>query len=165
MAKLFPVIAEHADPEVSTCTRRAMLQALGAAAATTAAFGTLGACGQQGSDLPTATATSCGSNMHCIALSDMTNAPLNNVGGAMLLDTATDTIMVIRQTSTQVIAISAICTHKQCSMNFDTTKSQLTCPCHGSVFGEDGSVVNGPARQPLAVYSATLANGTITVTA
>ena len=32
----------------------------------------------------------------------------------------------------------------------------LPCPCHGSVFNIDGSVMNGPASTPLRVYPASL---------
>jgi Rieske Fe-S protein len=39
------------------------------------------------------------------------------------------------------------------------------CPGHNSLFSEDGVVVQGPARRPLKVYAATLANNTITVVA
>ncbi len=84
----------------------------------------------------------------------------------MLIDTSSDTIMVIRATDTVVLALSAICTHAGCSMNFDAQRSRLTCPCHGSEFNdEDGSVIVGPARRPVKVYAATLAGNTITVAA
>jgi cytochrome b6-f complex iron-sulfur subunit len=74
--------------------------------------------------------------------------------------------MVIRQSSTDVVAVSAICTHAGCSMNFNASAQLLDCPCHGSQFGEDGHVIRGPAEQPLKVYSASLdtPSNTITIT-
>jgi Rieske Fe-S protein len=140
------------------CTRRTVLQGVGAAAA----VAILPACGRAGSDLPTATDSQCTGGT-CIDLTVAANAPLTMIGGAMLIDTSTDTIMVIRASDTQVLALSAICTHDSCSMNFDATHSQITCPCHGSVFDEQGAVVKGPARRPIKVYQASLTNNTITV--
>ena len=142
------------------CSRRALLKGLGVAAAVMCVPG----CMQQGSDLPSATTSTCGIST-CIDLSQKANAALASPGGALLFDLASDTVMVIRVSDTQVIALSAICTHAGCSMNFDSGKGEIVCPCHGSVFAETGAVITGPARRPLKVYTATLANNIITVTA
>jgi cytochrome b6-f complex iron-sulfur subunit len=150
---LLPIV-EHG------CTRRAVLQGLGVAAA--AAL--VPSCAQQGSDLPTAKSATCGSDV-CIDLTVAANAPLATAGGAMLVDTSSDTIMVIRVSDTAVIALSAVCTHAGCTCNFDAASSRITCPCHGSVFDETGAVINGPARRPLKVYSATMSSNVITLTA
>lgn len=92
---------------------------------------------------------------------DPANAELMTVGNAMMIDTARDTIVVIRSSSTAVIALSAICTHAGCALDFAPPK--LNCPCHGSQFDEHGAVLQGPARSPLKVYSASLAGTTITI--
>ena len=121
-------------------------------------------CGQQGSSLPTATSSTCGTGL-CIDLAVAANADLLAVGGAMLIDSARDTIMVIRTSETAVIALSAICTHAGCSMDYTAASHRIDCPCHASVFNEQGQVLQGPARMPLKVYAATLANNVITVVA
>jgi cytochrome b6-f complex iron-sulfur subunit len=144
------------------CSRRTALRGLGALAAC-AALPSAG-CAQNGSNLPTAQTSTCGAST-CIDLSDSKNAALATAGGAMLVDTAHDTIMVIRTSATAVIALSAICTHSGCSMDFDASRALLTCPCHGSEFDETGAVKVGPARRALAVYTATLANNVITLQA
>ena len=142
-----------------SCTRRSLFKGMAALAVLPVV---LPACAQQGSDLPQAKTSSCGSGT-CIDLTDPVNAPLASVGGAMLFDIGSDTVMVIRSSSTDVIALSAICTHAGCSMNFDAGRERLTCPCHGSEFTETGAVAVGPARQPLRVYTAAMANNMITV--
>jgi cytochrome b6-f complex iron-sulfur subunit len=136
-----------------------MLQGLGVAAV---GLAVLDACTSSGSTLPTARSATC-SDGTCIDVSDAANADLATTGGAMLIDAHNDTIMVIRTTQTEVIALSAICTHAGCSMDFDPARERLTCPCHGSEFDETGRVTMGPAQRPLRVYSATLANNMITV--
>jgi cytochrome b6-f complex iron-sulfur subunit len=146
-------------PGCGGCSRRELLQGLGVAA-----LGALvvAGCGQQGSSLSTATSASCGTG-ECIDLGDAANQPLTTAGGAMLVDMTGDTIMVVRVSDTQVVALSAICTHAGCSMDYTAGQKVLDCPCHGSQFATDGSVLRGPAVRPLRVYSATLASNRITV--
>jgi cytochrome b6-f complex iron-sulfur subunit len=43
--------------------------------------------------------------------------------------------------------ISAICTHLGCTVQWKAT--EFDCPCHGSRFRPDGTVIGGPAPQPL----------------
>jgi len=119
---------------------------------------------QQGSSLPTANSTTCGGN-RCVDLGDAANKELMTSGGAMLIDSANDTIMVIRSSDTEVIALSAICTHAGCSTDYNASQQRIECPCHGSQFSTDGKVIHGPANRPLHVYTATLANNIITITA
>jgi len=113
--------------------------------------------------MSTATTSSCGTG-ECIDLHDAANQPLTRVGGAMLVDMAGDTIMVVRVSDTEAVAVSAICTHAGCSMDYSASQQLLDCACHGSQFATDGSVLRGPATRPLRVYTATLASDAITVT-
>ena len=144
----------------SECSRRALLQALGIGAVGTFV---LAGC-QQGTSLSTATSMSCSGNV-CIDLTDATNAELTQTNGAMIVDIGGDSVAVIRTSDTRVIALSDICTHESCEMNYNASAQQMDCPCHGSVFALDGSVVRGPAQRPVKVYQATLANNMITIVA
>ncbi len=83
----------------------------------------------------------------------------------MSIDASNDTIIIVRVSDTQVIALSAICTHAGCIVDYNASAQRIDCNCHGSEFGEDGHVIRGPARQPLRVYQATLANNIITIAA
>jgi Rieske Fe-S protein len=48
--------------------------------------------------------------------------------------------------------LSARCTHLGCIVAFNSAMRTWDCPCHGSRFDLDGSVLEGPARSPLKVY-------------
>jgi glycine/D-amino acid oxidase-like deaminating enzyme/nitrite reductase/ring-hydroxylating ferredoxin subunit len=48
-----------------------------------------------------------------------------------------------------VQAVSAICTHLYCQLSFNAAERSWDCPCHGSRFATDGSVIQGPAVNPL----------------
>jgi cytochrome b6-f complex iron-sulfur subunit len=84
----------------------------------------------------------------------------------MIITPGSATIIVVRTSATAVAAVSDICTHARCGVNYDASLSLLVCPCHGSEFELNGSVARGPARTPLRVYTAALdaATNTITVT-
>jgi Rieske Fe-S protein len=45
------------------------------------------------------------------------------------------------------------CPHLGCSYGFDAPNKKFACPCHGSQFRLDGSVLQGPATAPLAHLS------------
>lgn len=49
----------------------------------------------------------------------------------------------------QVHAVSAICTHMGCTVGFNTADATWDCPCHGSRFTIDGTVIQGPAAKNL----------------
>lgn len=50
-------------------------------------------------------------------------------------------------------AYSMICTHQGCLTSI-TSNQQFSCPCHGSQFASDGSVLQGPAVKSLPKLTA-----------
>ncbi|MFG3204208.1 FAD-dependent oxidoreductase [Streptomyces sp. NPDC048192] len=46
-------------------------------------------------------------------------------------------------------AVSARCTHLGCLVSFNRAERAWECPCHGSRFAVDGTVLQGPAVRPL----------------
>lgn len=42
-----------------------------------------------------------------------------------------------------------ICTHAKCFVAYAAQDEKFTCPCHGSIFDRQGSVLQGPAAAPL----------------
>jgi glycine/D-amino acid oxidase-like deaminating enzyme/nitrite reductase/ring-hydroxylating ferredoxin subunit len=49
----------------------------------------------------------------------------------------------------QLTALSGRCTHLGCAVAFNDDEQSWDCPCHGSRFALDGSVLQGPATDPL----------------
>jgi Rieske Fe-S protein len=84
---------------------------------------------------------------------------LMNTGG--VASSACPPVIVVRQDANTAIALSAICTHQSCAVG--AMNGQIICPCHGSEFGLDGSVLKGPATRPLAMLPATITPTSIKV--
>jgi cytochrome b6-f complex iron-sulfur subunit len=63
-----------------------------------------------------------------------------------------------------VVALDARCTHRGCPVDYDASQRQLVCPCHGSKFAVDGTVLTPPARVALKRYTAMLARDGVVVT-
>ncbi|MEX1245620.1 MAG: Rieske 2Fe-2S domain-containing protein [Thermoanaerobaculia bacterium] len=46
-------------------------------------------------------------------------------------------------------AMSSVCPHRGCDVEWNGDEKAWDCPCHGSRFALDGAVLRGPAMQPL----------------
>jgi cytochrome b6-f complex iron-sulfur subunit len=66
-------------------------------------------------------------------------------------------IFVFRDNDKGFAIASAVCTHLGCTIAYFQDDHDFHCPCHGSVFASDGSVLHGPAPRPLEWYEVTLA--------
>ena len=61
----------------------------------------------------------------------------------------TDAIL-IKTKDEKVYALSRICTHEGCSVDFDLAQNKLICPCHGATYeAPDGNVISGPTQRNL----------------
>jgi Rieske Fe-S protein len=58
-------------------------------------------------------------------------------------------VAAYRDEKRRLHTVSPICTHLGCHVVFNSAEKSWDCPCHGSRFGVDGSVLDGPATKPL----------------
>ncbi len=77
------------------------------------------------------------------------------VGPASILDkhgkVLTDKVLIVRNKE-QLVAVSPLCNHRNCVVDWQADKQVFVCPCHGSEFGTDGAILKGPADKPLTAY-------------
>jgi Rieske Fe-S protein len=58
-------------------------------------------------------------------------------------------IAVYTDKTGKVNAVSAVCTHLGCIVEWNGKDKTWDCPCHGSRFSPDGKVIHGPAAKDL----------------
>jgi len=64
--------------------------------------------------------------------------------------------ILLKKGQSDVLALSLLCTHVCCELNYDSTADELYCPCHGSLFDSQGNVLIGPATVPLPTVQVTI---------
>jgi cytochrome b6-f complex iron-sulfur subunit len=92
---------------------------------------------------------------------DISKSPydaLKNIGG-FYVEPITN-VIVVKTTASEIIAVSAICTHQQASITYQANNNRFYCAAHGSVFSTTGAVTTGPATAALKKYQTTL-TGTV----
>jgi cytochrome b6-f complex iron-sulfur subunit len=76
------------------------------------------------------------------------------VGEARMVRHGSEPFFVVRTSQTQVIAVSAICTHLRCVLRWERDPGIFHCPCHDGTFDRGGNVLSGPPKKPLPRYAA-----------
>jgi glycine/D-amino acid oxidase-like deaminating enzyme/nitrite reductase/ring-hydroxylating ferredoxin subunit len=71
-------------------------------------------------------------------------------GGGAVVRQGAKKIAASRDDKGKLVERSASCTHAGCIVHWNPLERCWDCPCHGSQFRPDGSVINGPAIRPLA---------------
>lgn len=69
--------------------------------------------------------------------------------GAVFVENGRKVAIAMRRDGT-LSRRSAVCTHLGCDVRWNPVEQSWDCPCHGSRFDVDGSVLNGPAITGLA---------------
>lgn len=72
------------------------------------------------------------------------------VGHGRVTRLGTTMAAVCREPDGTLRAVHARCTHLGCLVAFNNAERTWDCPCHGSRFAPDGSVLQGPATEPLS---------------
>src|SRR5262245_55689871 len=122
------------DPpsDCSSCSRRAILKGFAMTAAS-ALVGCPGDMAPAPDAAPTPVVTMCGTNL-CLDLDEPLNAALTSVDGSVVISAPGDRILIVRTSTTALLAISDVCTHAGCGVHYDRGAQILVCPCHGSQF-------------------------------
>jgi glycine/D-amino acid oxidase-like deaminating enzyme/nitrite reductase/ring-hydroxylating ferredoxin subunit len=78
-------------------------------------------------------------------------ASLNELpsGEGKVVEFEGEKLAIFKDDQGRATALSPVCTHAGCIVNWNSTEKSWDCPCHGGRFSVDGAVLTGPPRTPL----------------
>lgn len=85
------------------------------------------------------------------------------VGGVHFFNYRGQTAVVLQQKAGEFTALSAICTHLGCVVQWKAEKGEFVCPCHGGQFSPSGAVLGGPPPRPLESLPVTLSGDQVLI--
>lgn len=95
--------------------------------------------------LPLATLAAC----HLLEDSEVRAGKLADLRrGPLALDFNGKAILVLWQQG-RPVCYSLICTHKECTVDWQPDEQQFLCPCHKGRFDAQGRVLSGKPKEPL----------------
>jgi glycine/D-amino acid oxidase-like deaminating enzyme/nitrite reductase/ring-hydroxylating ferredoxin subunit len=84
-----------------------------------------------------------------LTLDKLDDLDLVPAGEGKVVSVEGDKVAVYRAPDNTLTALSPVCPHMKCAVKWNAADLTWDCPCHGSRFTIDGSVIEGPALSPL----------------
>jgi Rieske Fe-S protein len=72
--------------------------------------------------------------------------------------------LLIRVSENEWRAFTAICTHLNCTVQFQDSTRQIWCACHNGYYDLTGKVVSGPPPRPLEEYAVHIRGEDVVIT-
>ena len=72
-------------------------------------------------------------------------------------------LWAVKNSDSAVTVFSPFCTHLGCQYAWNPASGHFECPCHGSVFAPDGTVLGGPAPRRLDTLPTRIEKGVLSV--
>jgi menaquinol-cytochrome c reductase iron-sulfur subunit len=103
-----------------------------------------------------------------VKIAEVSAIPTGEPYGISFVDTSQDaylyaqvphSVYALKKSDTDVTVYSPVCPHLGCQVFFDRQKKVYVCPCHASLFAEDGARISGPAPRGLDVLPSKIENG------
>ena len=91
--------------------------------------------------------------------------PLKDIaaGDAKFFEFKGSAAVLLRKQDGGLVALSAVCPHLGCIVQWEKDKQDFLCPCHAGYFTPDGEVISGPPPRALARLSFSVTNGIVTI--
>ena len=71
--------------------------------------------------------------------------------------------ILIKTPQGELKAFSAVCTHLNCTVQYDQNDSIIWCACHNGKYDLNGQVISGPPPRPLEAYRVNVRGNEIVV--
>jgi len=60
--------------------------------------------------------------------------------------------VLINRPDKGLIALSRVCTHLGCLVDYQKDKKRFLCPCHAGIYDLSGNIISGPPPKPLQQF-------------
>ena len=85
-------------------------------------------------------------------------------GSALMFKFGVKPALLIHHKDGSWSALSAVCTHLACTVQYEPAEDRIFCACHGGVYDpKTGANRSGPPPRPLDVYKVAVVTGAVTV--
>lgn len=85
-----------------------------------------------------------------VTLKDAQKLPL---GSVLMFKFGTAPAMLIHHKDGTWVALTAVCTHLGCTVQYEPDQNRIHCACHGGVYdASTGANVSGPPPKPLKLF-------------
>jgi len=97
-----------------------------------------------------------------VILSDVDKLPAN---ASLIFKFGGHPALLIHHPDNSWTALSAVCTHLGCTVQYDPAQTRIACACHGGIYNAvTGANISGPPPKPLALFHVVVAEGKAVVT-
>jgi len=86
---------------------------------------------------------------HTVAAGKLSEIPVNS---GKIFKFGNKPGILIRTSSGELKAYSAVCTHLECIVQYNPEKKQIWCACHNGQYNLNGQNIGGPPPRPLEEY-------------
>ena len=96
-----------------------------------------------------------------VTLKDAQKLPL---GSVLMFKFGAAPAMLIHHEDGRWIALTAVCTHLGCTVQYEPQADRIHCACHGGVYNaETGANVSGPPPKPLKLFKVAVGDAGVEV--
>lgn len=85
------------------------------------------------------------------------------VGDAKFFEYNGTAAVLLKKMDGGLVALSAVCPHLGCIVQWERGRQEFLCPCHAGYFTPGGKVISGPPPRALARLPFSIANGIVTI--
>ncbi|WP_420238489.1 ubiquinol-cytochrome c reductase iron-sulfur subunit [Telmatobacter bradus] len=85
-------------------------------------------------------------------------------GSVLMFKFGSRPAMLIHHADDRWIALTAVCTHLGCTVQYEPDQDRIHCACHGGVYNPyTGANVSGPPPKPLTLYKVAVSDAGVQV--
>ena len=99
-------------------------------------------------------------NVTSLEIGQVTEFPYNS---SKIIRFGRKPVIVIRTKNGDFKALSATCTHLDCTVQLKKETEQIWCACHNGIYNLEGNNISGPPPKPLTPFNVRIANDKVII--